>query len=75
MPPTKRGRKRKAPVVEPDLVGVIPEVVIVTNLEGKVSEEPLLDVELLEEWVPLEIVTMYDLVYFNNVSFFKSYEF
>jgi len=46
VPPTRRGRKRKAPVVEPNLVGVIPEVVTVTNLEGRVSEEPLPDAEL-----------------------------
>lgn len=31
----------------PNLVGVIPEVVIVTNLEGRVSEEPLSDAKFL----------------------------
>ncbi len=49
VPPTRRGRKRKAHMVELDLVGVILEVVTVTDLKGRVSEEPLLDVELPRE--------------------------
>lgn len=56
-PPTRRGRKRKALAAEPDLVGMVPEVVIVTNLEGGVNEEPLPNAELPEGWVPLEGVT------------------
>lgn len=46
MPPTKSERKRKALMVEPNMVGVIPQVVMVTDLEGGVSEEPSPDVEL-----------------------------
>lgn len=44
-------------MVELDLVRVILKAVTVTDLEGRVSEEPLPDVELPEGWVPSEIVT------------------
>lgn len=56
--PTRKGKKRTALVVEPDLVGVIPETVIVTNLKGRVSEESLPNVELPGEWVPPETMTL-----------------
>lgn len=49
MSPTRRERKRQVFVMEPDLVGVIPEVVTVTNLKGRVIEEPLPNAELSGE--------------------------
>lgn len=50
------GRGRFLPP-EPDLVGMVPEVVTLTNVGGGVSEEPLPKAELPEGWVPSEMVT------------------
>lgn len=56
-PPTRSGRKRKVIPAEPDLVGIVPKVVTMTDLEGGVSEEPLPKAELPEGWVPPKMVT------------------
>lgn len=56
-PLTHRGRKRRVPPTKPDLMGMVPEVVLVTDLKGGASEEPLLEAELLEGWVPPEGMT------------------
>lgn len=51
-PLVQRGRKRRVPPAEPNLMGMIPEVVPVTDLKGGVGEELLPGAELPEGWVP-----------------------
>lgn len=56
-PPTRRGRKRKAPMVEPDLVGMVLEMVMVIGLEAGETEMPLPEAKVLEGWVPPKTVS------------------
>lgn len=45
------------PPTEPDLLGLIPEVVPMTDLEGGVIKEPLLEAETPTSWMPPKAMT------------------
>lgn len=45
------------PPTEPDLIGLIPKVVVMTDFEGGVIEEPLPEAETLASWVPPKTVS------------------
>lgn len=45
------------PPIEPDLMGLIPKVVVVTDLEGGVTEEPLPEAKTPTSSVPSKVVT------------------
>lgn len=68
------------PPTEPDLMGLILEVVVVTELEGGVIEESLPEVETLASWVPPEAMTQVWtefirlLNHFNWISFLSFFD-